>query len=115
MREPRVIKSADVHEFVAGDGTLLRELHKTKWYSLARARLAAGARSKKHVLQCEETYVILAGSGIMCVDRKRYELNKNDVMVIPPGAVQSLHANEDMEFLCIVAPPWKEECEEVLE
>jgi hypothetical protein len=61
-------------EFVAGDGTLLRELlHPDKQaislrYSLAHAIVPAGQTSQPHSLTTSEVYYILSGTGEMYID-----------------------------------------------
>jgi mannose-6-phosphate isomerase-like protein (cupin superfamily) len=114
---------SDCPMFLAGDHTVLRELlHPAKHavelrYSLAHGKLAAGRRSKWHVLTSSEVYYFLAGQGTMAVDGETALVEAGSVVYVPPGAKQSL-ANDgttDVEFLCLVDPAWRIEDESVLE
>jgi mannose-6-phosphate isomerase-like protein (cupin superfamily) len=64
-------KLSTCEEFIAGDGTLLRELlHPDKQplelrYSLAHAVVPIGKTSIPHSLTTSEVYYILSGSGEM--------------------------------------------------
>lgn len=116
-----VKKLKDCKEFIAGDGTSLREiLHPFKEnlkfrYSLAYAQLNAGGKSKPHRLKTSEVYYILQGRGIMHIDDKKMHVMKTDTVYIKPGRVQYIEnaGNSDLRFLCIVDPAWRVEDEEV--
>ncbi|HEY3411837.1 MAG TPA: cupin domain-containing protein [Armatimonadota bacterium] len=109
----------DCPEFKAGDSTTLRELlHADKHpvdlrYSLAHARLTAGAASTPHRLRTSEVYYILSGAGQMHIDGESRSVAPNDMVYIPPGARQFIQATgaEELEFLCIVDPAWRAEDE----
>lgn len=112
----------DCHEFTAGDETILREcLHpasspcKTS-YSLAHAVVFPGKESLPHILKTSEVYYILDGEGIMHIDSEISNVVKDDVIYIPPGAVQYIKniGSKKLRFLCIVDPAWKVEDEEIL-
>jgi mannose-6-phosphate isomerase-like protein (cupin superfamily) len=111
------------HEFTAGDGTTLRELlHGPKdglpcSYSLAHARLAPGQASFLHRLATSEVYYILAGRGRMDIDGEVCEVSEGDTIYIPPEAAQRItnSGSEELAFLCIVDPAWREEDEKVIE
>lgn len=106
-------------EFVAGDRTVLRELlHPDKQacevrYSLAHARLPAGATSTPHRLKTSEVYYVLTGLGRMHIDDKCRDVGPGDMVYIPPTARQFIEAlgTEELVFLCIVDPAWREEDE----
>jgi mannose-6-phosphate isomerase-like protein (cupin superfamily) len=110
-------------EFLAGDHTILRELlHPAKQdvalrYSVAHGRLAAGKRSKRHILSSSEVYYFLAGSGRLTVDSESCSVEAGSMVYVQPGGVQWLEntGTEDMEFLCLVDPAWKIEDETILE
>ncbi|MCP9451454.1 MAG: cupin domain-containing protein [Nitrospira sp.] len=110
-------------EFLAGDHTVLRELlHPAKQdvalrYSVAHGRLAAGKRSKRHILSSSEVYYFLAGSGRLFVDSESCSVEAGSMVYVPPGGVQWLEntGTNDMEFLCLVDPAWKIEDETILE
>jgi mannose-6-phosphate isomerase-like protein (cupin superfamily) len=114
---------ADCQEFLAGDHTVLRELlHPDKQavkvgYSLAQGRLAAGRRSKWHVLKSSEVYYFIEGQGVFTIDEEHCSVEAGLMVYVPPGAKQSLEntGTDDMEFLCLVDPAWRMEDESVLE
>jgi mannose-6-phosphate isomerase-like protein (cupin superfamily) len=111
----------DHQEFVAGDGTLLRELlHPDKQpvtigYSLAYARLTPGKVSLKHRLRSSEVYYVLQGQGRMHVDAQERLVKPGDAVYIPPGAQQHIESlgPGELAFLCIVDPAWRAEDETV--
>lgn len=106
-------------EFTAGDHTLLRELlHPAKLevdlrYSLAHARVRPGNSSTPHRLATSEVYYILAGRGRMNIDGEAREVSPGDMIYIPPAARQFIEAlgTDELVFLCIVDPAWREEDE----
>lgn len=114
---------SDCSMFLAGDHTVLRELlHPAKHavelgYSLAHGKLAAGRRSKWHVLASSEVYYFLAGQGTLAIDGETASVEAGSVVYVPCGAKQSLENNgtTDVEFLCLVDPAWRMEDESVLE
>ena len=110
-------------EIIAGDGTRLRELvHPFREYSfsgrysLAHAVLPVGEQSLRHRLSSSEVYYILAGQGIMHIDKESAEVEPGDTIEIPSHSIQWLEntGNTDLVFLCIVDPAWKEDDEEIL-
>jgi len=113
----------DCPEIIAGDDTKLREiLHPEKHgvevrYSLAHAKLFAGSVSALHQLRSSEVYYILKGRGRMEIDGEDQDINPGDMIYIPPEARQRIEAlgNDDLEFLCIVDPAWREEDEFILD
>jgi len=103
-------------EFVAGDGTILKELlHPDKHpialrSSFAHAVLPPSATSYLHALATCEVYYILSGTGDMEIDGEVRTLSSGDCVVIPPNARQRLHNRSETEpvvFLCIVDPAWQ--------
>ena len=112
----------DCPEFVAGDGTALRELlHPDKAdldlrYSLAHAVLGPGRTSQPHRLRTAELYYILAGSGEMHIGGETAPVGPGQAIYIPPRAVQFIRNTGagELVFLCIVDPAWRVEDEEVL-
>ncbi|CUQ65075.1 cupin domain-containing protein [Candidatus Nitrospira inopinata] len=113
----------ECREFLAGDHTVLRELlHPAKEnlalrYSLAHGRLAAGGRSKRHVLSSSEVYYFIAGKGRLTVDSETRSVQAGSVVYVPPGGNQWLEntGNDELEFLCLVDPAWRIEDETILE
>ena len=110
-------------KITAGDKTALRELlHPGKEnlginYSLAHAVLKKGQTSLPHRLKTSEVYYILEGQGIMHMDNETEPVKKDYVVLIPPDSVQYIKntGNRDLKFLCIVAPPWQKNNEEILQ
>lgn len=109
-------------EFIAGDGSVLRELMNAATekvpfrYSLAHAVVKAGKSTAPHILKTSEVYYILSGKGIMHIDSKSAEVVPGDAVSIPPGSVQYIEnkGNVDLAFLCIVDPAWRREDEIIL-
>ena len=111
----------DWPEFLAGDHTLLRELlHPDKaplklGYSLAQGRLPPGQRSKPHRLVSSEVYYFIAGKGLFTVDEEQREIGGGSVVYVAPHETQFVEntGTGDLEFLCLVDPPWKPDDEVV--
>jgi len=110
-------------EFVAGDGTKLRELlHPDKQdldlrYSLAHAVVPVGQVSVPHALATSEVYYILSGTGEMHVDDEMRRVDPGDAIYIPPNARQYIRniGGDPLVFVCIVDPAWRAEDEQVFE
>lgn len=113
-------KLLDCEEFIAGDGTLLREvLHPDKQavalrYSLAHAIVPVGQTSIPHALATSEVYYLLSGEGEMHIQPESSELevqsvSAGDLVYIPPHAKQWIRncGPEPLVFLCIVDPAWQ--------
>ena len=119
-----IIKTLNnVATFTAADKTVLKEvLHPKNGdgdlpFSLAHAYLPPGATSLPHRLtKSEETYTILQGKGKVYVEQETFEIEKGSVFVVPKNALQSVEntGDENLEFYCIVSPPWAEDEEEIL-
>jgi mannose-6-phosphate isomerase-like protein (cupin superfamily) len=110
-------------QFVAGDGSILRELlHPDKidvaiHYSLAHARVGPGETTKAHRLRTAEAYYILRGKGRMHIDAETADVDADCAIYIPPGSIQSIEntGRDDLIFLCIVDPAWQPQDEELIE
>jgi mannose-6-phosphate isomerase-like protein (cupin superfamily) len=113
----------DCEEFVAGDGSLLRELlHPEKAdlqirYSLACAKVTVGEMTKPHKLKSSEVYYVTAGEGLMHINEESFEVNRECAVYIPPNSTQYIEntGNFDLKFLCIVEPAWRKEDEEIFD
>jgi mannose-6-phosphate isomerase-like protein (cupin superfamily) len=113
----------DCRQFIAGDGSILRELlHPNKAdiltrYSLAHAKVEAGQQTKPHKLKSSEVYYVTAGQGLMHIDHENFEVGPECAVYMPPNAVQYIEntGNSDLKFLCIVDPAWRQEDEQVLD
>lgn len=114
-------KLLDCPEFLAGDGTQLRELlHPDKQdlalrYSLAHATVPVGQVSTPHALTTSEVYYILAGRGEMSIDGETSPVEPGDAVYIPPQARQYICNTGDIPlvFICLVDPAWRKEDETV--
>ena len=108
-------------EFVAGDGSLLRELlHPEKAaleirYSLAHATVPPGQATRPHQLTSAEVYHIISGFGTVFIDDECEPVAPGSTVYIPPGATQCIEntGDNDLVFLCIVDPAWQPEDEVV--
>lgn len=108
-------------EFTAGDGTLLRELlHPDKQpielrYSLAQAIVPPGQVSIPHSLKTSEVYYILKGTGEMHINDEVQSVEPGDAVYIPPDAKQYIanRGTEDLVFICIVDPAWRQQDETI--
>ena len=111
-------------EFVAGDGTTLREiLHPDRElepvdfrYSLAYGVLKPGTKSSEHKMQTSEVYYILRGEGVAHIDNESEKVYAGCAIVVPPGATRFIENNgvQDLTFLCIIDPSWRPEDEIIL-
>lgn len=112
-------KLLDCEEFIAGDNTILREiLHPDKApldlrYSLAHAKVPIGKTTYLHSLKTSEIYYILEGKGKMFINDEEAILEPGDTVYIPPLAKQCIEniGDQELVFICIVDPAWKEEDE----
>jgi len=112
----------DCVEITAGDGSALRELFAPEGsafrgrYSLARAVVERGGRTRPHRLKSSEVYYILEGHGLMHVEGETAEVTAGQAVYIPPRHVQFIEntGRTELAFLCLVDPAWKPEDEEVL-
>jgi mannose-6-phosphate isomerase-like protein (cupin superfamily) len=113
----------DCAEFVAGDGSALRELlHPAQAalqirYSLAHAKVAPGQATKRHRLRTSEVYYIMAGQGLMHINEESSQVCPGCTVYVPPGCEQYIENTGESElmFLCIVEPAWKKEDEQVFD
>ncbi len=112
----------DCEEFVARDGSLLRELlHPDKAsleirYSLAHATVPPGQATRPHRLTTAEVYYVIKGTGEMFIDGDSEPVGPGCAVYIPPGAAQYIEniGVGDLTFLCIVDPAWQPENEEII-
>ncbi len=118
-----VKKLNHIESFLAKDKTILKEvLHPAKDkidlpYSIAHAYLPSGEKSLWHTLDNTEVYIILKGKGIIFIGDEQKDVEKGDVIVVPPLARQSVSniGEEILEFFCIVSPEWSADKEEIFE
>lgn len=113
----------NLKEFIAGDNSKLKEIINPKKeglnvrYSLAYAKVLKNKKTLKHRLKYSEVYFIIAGSGVMHINKEKKTVKSGDTIYIPPGSIQFIENKGELplEFLCIVDPAWEPECEEILE
>ncbi len=106
----------------AGDNTILTEVmhpfkdKKELPYSLAFAKLLKGASSLPHVLNNEELYIFIKGYGSIHIEQDVYEVKEGMTVLVPAGKAQYVknRCEGELEFYCIVSPPWSAEKEEIL-
>lgn len=116
-----VRKLLECEEFIAGDGTRLRELlHPDKQnlalrYSLAHAIVEVGQTSTPHSLTTSEVYYILQGEGEMHINAEVKQVVPGDAVYIPPNARQFIQntGTEPLVFICLVDPAWRKEDETI--
>lgn len=113
---------SDIAEFLAGDHTILKEVFHPKNdpvdlpYSLAYAKIEIGKKSLPHrLVKSEELYYFLEGKGAIHINGEKQTIQKADIVLVPKNANQFVEnlGDCDLEFLCIVSPPWNESEEEV--
>ena len=112
----------DCEEFIAGDGSILRELlHPDKenisiCYSLAHAKVPVGHETLPHKLKTSEVYYIIFGNGLMHIDEETFVVEPESAVYIRPNSVQFIEntGDNDLVFLCMVDPAWRQVDEEVL-
>ncbi len=115
-------KLQDCKEIISGDNCRLREIlnplkdELTIRYSMAHAVVAPGDTTFRHRLTGSEVYYIISGKGIMYIDSEDRNVGEGDTVYIPPRAIQCIKntGEEELVFICIVAPPWKLDDEEIL-
>ena len=113
----------DCRQFIAGDGSILRELLNPEKadlqirYSLALAKVPAGQMTRPHRLKACEVYYITAGHGLMHIDDESLEVGPECAVYIPPRSTQCIENTGtcELNFLCIVDPAWRKEDEEILD
>jgi len=116
-----VKKLSNIESFVAGDGTLLKEVlnpaepNTDIRFSLAHAMVKPGEITRKHRLKSSETYIVLNGEGLMTIDNEQEKIGVGELVYIPPMALQCIENTGviDLEFLCICDPAWRKEDEKV--
>lgn len=114
---------ASSKEIIAGDNTLLKELFNPRTdgvefrYSFAVGRVQMGGNTYLHRLKNSELYFILKGTAEFTINDETALVGASQAVYVPPGASQHVKnvGREELLFVCIVDPAWKEEDEEILE
>ena len=118
-------KLGDCQEILALDDSIIRELLNPHHYqadlklkySVAHATVKPGKVTLPHRFKtASEVYYILRGKGIIHIDDESADVSSGDTIYIPPMAVQYIEnkGHENLEFLCIVCPPWQPDAEELV-
>ena len=122
MKNLLVRKLRECEEFIAGDGSILREfLHPAKQdlklrYSLALAKVMPGKVTKPHKLKTSEVYYIISGRGEMHIGNKSFKVGPDTTIYIPPHSAQYIRntGKTVLKFICIVDPAWRKADEEII-
>jgi mannose-6-phosphate isomerase-like protein (cupin superfamily) len=120
-----VKKLEDCEEGVALDDSLVRELLNPHDngpdlklnYSLAYATVKPGRMTLPHRFKkASEVYYIVKGKGVVYINEQAGDVYPGDTVYIPPMATQYIEnkGQENLEFLCIVYPPWQPDAEELV-
>ena len=110
-------------EIIAGDNTLLKELFNPVKddleirYSIAVGRVQLGGTTYLHRLKSSEVYFFLKGTAEITINEETAIVGASQAVYVPPGASQLVKnvGNDELLFVCIVDPAWKEDDEEILE
>ncbi len=116
-------KLQDIEVLDGEEGTKIRQIfhpHNTLngiRYSISHSELKPGKKSKLHKLKTSEVYYILQGEGVLQIDDDTFKVSKDQAIYIPPHSKQCIEniGKDELQFLCIVDPAWKQEDEIVLE
>lgn len=86
-------------------------------YSISHSELKPGKKSKLHKMKTSEVYYILQGEGVLQIDDDTFKVSKDQAIYISPHSKQCIEntGKDELKFLCIVDPAWKQEDETVLE
>jgi mannose-6-phosphate isomerase-like protein (cupin superfamily) len=118
-----VVRREQVEAFVTADGSTIRELAgipagNASNQSLAEALVPPGAATIAHFhRRSEEIYLFTHGRGVMRLGDDERRVQAGDCVVIPPGVVHKLRADEGepLILLCCCAPPYSHADTELLE
>ena len=116
-------KNSEINSIQGNEGTEIKQYfhpHNTLNginYSLAQFTLGSRKKSKLHKISSSEIFYILEGIGILHIDDESHHLEKDDSVYVPPNSKQFIEniGTNDLKFLCIVEPAWKEDDEVLLE
>lgn len=120
--ELSVRKKSEIKEISASEGSKVSQYfhpHNTLNginYSIARFTLNPEKKSVLHQLKSSEIYYILEGKANLHIDNEIHGLEKDDSAYVPPMSKQFIEntGKDDLRFLCIVDPAWKQEDEIIL-
>ena len=118
---------AAIPPYVTRDGSEIRELMHPRVQgaqlgvarqSLAEASLTPGQRTVLHRhAVTEELYHITAGSALMTLGERRFEVAAGDTVCIPPGTAHCIEntGGARLTLLCACSPAYSHEDTELLE
>ena len=112
-------KNSEIQFIKGTEGTQLKEyFHPENTqnginYSLAQFTLESGKKTTSHKMKSSEIYYILEGTAIIHIDKESFTVSKDDSAYIAPMSLQFIEnvGENDLRFLCIVEPSWKQEDE----
>jgi len=118
-----IVRREDRESFITADGSSIRELAgipsgNSVNQSLAEATVPPGEATIAHLhRRSEEIYLFTNGSGRMRLDDTERLVRTGDCVVIPPGIVHKLWADDDepLVLLCCCAPAYSHEDTVLLE
>ena len=122
MSVQSIYHSDESREYFSPEGCHILEILNTEAFSsfsIARARVEPGRSTQLHAVDgVEEAYYILSGEGRMYIqDDEKGTVTAGDVVLIPSGHSQKIKntGSEDLLFLCVCAPRFREEAYKNLE
>jgi mannose-6-phosphate isomerase-like protein (cupin superfamily) len=112
-----IVRREHREAFITADGSSIRELAgipsgNAANQSLAEATVPPGSATIAHYHRAsEEIYVFTAGSGRMRLGEDERPVREGDCVVIAPGAVHKLWADDGapLVLLCCCSPPYSHE------
>ena len=119
---PRILQPDSAAETYIKEGCHILELSNSRndpALSIARARVEPGVTTRLHrLVDTAERYVILQGRGLVELGgQPPAAVGPGDVALIPPGCPQRISntGDEDLVFLAICSPRFRESAYEDLE
>jgi len=97
------------------DGSLIEELVRpedgSENLSLARATVAPGQRTRRHLHHSsDEVYYVLEGSGVVTVGEEEHRVSPGQAVFIPAGTEHFAEAGQEgLVLLCCCSPPYRHE------
>jgi mannose-6-phosphate isomerase-like protein (cupin superfamily) len=117
-----IVRREDRKSFITADGSSIRELAgipsgNSANQSLAEATVPPGRATIAHLhRRSEEIYLFTGGSGRMRLGDTDRPVRAGDCVVIPPGIVHKLWADDEpLVLLCCCAPAYSHEDTVLLE
>ena len=112
-------KNSEIQYIVGNEGTQIKQyFHPENTqnginYSLAQFTLESGKKSTPHKMKSSEIYHILEGTAIIHIGEESFTVSKDDSVYVAPMSLQFIEnvGKNDLRFLCIVEPSWKQEDE----